>query len=179
MTFVKEGGQPKTIKFIYKEIICRHGCPQRILTDRGTHFKNKLIEGLTKKFEITHLLSTPYHPQTNGLVECFNRTLCEALAKLTEKEKNWDDHIAPVLFAYRTSQHSTTKVTPFLLTHGCEATLPMDDPIKFVEQVKGDPLYKRYTEILQDLPNVQQGVQTRVTRQRLQQKQRHDAKIKK
>ena len=84
-------------------------------------------------------------PQTNGLVERFNRTLCEALAKLTEKEKNWDDHIAPVLFAYRTSQHSTTKVTPFLLTHGCEATLPMDDPTKFVEQDKGDP----YSNVIQ------------------------------
>jgi hypothetical protein len=168
----------ETVKFIYEEIICRHGCPQRILTDRGTHFKNKLVEGLTRKFEITHLFSTPYHPQTNGLVERFNRTLCEALAKLTEKEKNWDDHIAPVLFAYRTSQHSTTKVTPFLLTHGREATLPLDDHTKFVEQDKGDPLFKRYTEIMQDLPNVQQEVQSRVARQQLQQKQRHDSKIK-
>ena len=128
--------------------------------------------------KIQTVLSTPYHPQTNGLVERFNRTLCEALAKLTEKEKNWDDHIAPVLFAYCTSQHSITKVTPFLLTHRREATLPMDDPTKFVKQDKGDPLYKHYTEILQDLPNVQQEVQTHVTRQQLQQKQRHDAKIK-
>ena len=50
-------------KFIYEIIICRHGCLQKILSDRGTHFNNKLIEQLMSKFLIKHLLSTPYHPK--------------------------------------------------------------------------------------------------------------------
>jgi len=105
-------------KFIYQVIICRHGCSKQILSDRGTHFRNEIVDGLLKQFEIRHLLSTPYHPQTNGLVERFNRTLCESLAKLTEGKEDWDRYISPVLFAYRTSKQSSTKMTPFYLLYG-------------------------------------------------------------
>ena len=83
---LREATAENVVEFIYKDIICRHGCPGIILSDRGTHFRNKLVDGLCEKFEIKHKLSSPYHPQTNGLVERFNRTLCEALAKVSEKE---------------------------------------------------------------------------------------------
>ena len=86
--------------FIYEDIICRHGCPSKLLSDRGTHFNNQVVKCLVEKFEIKHHFSIPYHPQTNGLVERFNRTLCESLAKLSEQPDNWDFYIAPVLFAY-------------------------------------------------------------------------------
>jgi transposase InsO family protein len=77
----------EVIKFLYEDIICRHGCPRKIISDRGTHFDNKMVDLLTKKFEIKHNLSTSYHPQTNGLVERFNKTLCESLAKLQEDKQ--------------------------------------------------------------------------------------------
>jgi len=118
----------ETEKFIYEDIICWHGCPQIILSDRGTHFNNQVIKKLVDRFQIKHLLSTPYHPQTNGLVERFNRTLCESLAKLLDKSTEWDKLISSVLFAYRTSKHSTMKITPFYLIYGRDATLPMDKP---------------------------------------------------
>src|SRR5213082_3292638 len=86
---MREATAENVVKFIYKRIICRHGCPKIILSDRGTQFRNK------------HKLSSPYHPQTNGLVERFNRTLCESLAKVLGKEDEWDEHIESVLFAYR------------------------------------------------------------------------------
>jgi len=83
---MREATGEKVVEYLYKEIICRHGCPRVILSDNGSHFKNQLVEGLCKKFEIKHKRSAPYHPQTNGLVERFNRTLCESLAKVSEKE---------------------------------------------------------------------------------------------
>src|SRR5262249_15037459 len=95
---VKEATAKETVEFIYEDIICRHGCPGRILTDRGTHFNNQLLTNLANKFQISHLMSTPYHPQTNGLVERFNRTLIEALSKVaTDHLSDWDKYIAPVL----------------------------------------------------------------------------------
>ena len=87
---MKEATAKNVVEFIYRKIICTHGCPKVILSDRGTHFRNKLVDGLCEKFEIKHKLSSPYHPQTNGLVERFNRTLCESLAKVSERENEWD-----------------------------------------------------------------------------------------
>ena len=59
---VKEASAKETAEFIMDNIICRHGCPKKILSDRGSHFNNDLITKLTKKFEIKHNFSTPYHP---------------------------------------------------------------------------------------------------------------------
>ncbi|GET55706.1 putative integrase core domain protein [Rhizophagus irregularis DAOM 181602=DAOM 197198] len=105
---VKEATAEQAALFIYEEIICRHGCPAKILSDQGTHFRNQIIEKLMEKFQIKHLFSTPYHPQTNGLVERFNRTLSESLAKLsTDHIDNWDNYIAPILFAYQNNGNLT------------------------------------------------------------------------
>src|SRR6266511_5801614 len=76
-------------KFIYEEIIYRFGTPRVLQSDRGMHFVNKVIQELTDKFRIRHSLSSPYHPQSNGLVEHFNRTLCEELAKVAETINDW------------------------------------------------------------------------------------------
>ena len=124
---MKDATAENIIEFIYERIICRHGCPKVILSDQGKHFRNKVMEGLCKKFEIKHKMSSPYHPQTNGLVERFNRTLCESLAKVSEKENEWDEHIESVLFAYRTIRHNTTKKTPFFMVYGREAILPIEE----------------------------------------------------
>jgi len=81
---LKEAMARTVSKFIYEKIICEYGYPEVLQSDRGTHFVNRVIEELTEKFRIKYWLSSPYHLQTNGLVERFNQTLCEKLAKLSE-----------------------------------------------------------------------------------------------
>ena len=54
---MKEATAKNVIEFIYEEIICRHGCPRIILSDRGTHFRNEIVDGLCEKFKIKHKLS--------------------------------------------------------------------------------------------------------------------------
>ena len=179
---LKEATAEKTADFIYKEIICRHGCPKIILTDRGTHFNNQMIQELCKNFEIEHKLSSPYHPQTNGLVERFNRTLCEILAKVVEKENRWDNYIEEALFAYRTRKQSTTQVTPFFLTYGREAKLPIEEINKqkiFNRDInKIGSRYKRQYEII-NLQEKRREVKHRIEDTQKKQKDKFDQQIKK
>ena len=105
--------------FVWEEIICKHGCPRELLSDRGAAFLSKMVESLLLITGITHKLSSAYHPQTNGLTERFNKTLCKSLARTAAKyDKQWDLFVHSSLFAYRTTKHSVTKHTPFFLTYG-------------------------------------------------------------
>ncbi len=125
---IKEAIVKTVSKFIYEKIICKHGCLQVLQSDQGTYFVNRVIQDLSEKFKIKHRLSTLYHPQINGLVECFNQTLCEKLAKMAEEITMWDEFIDSALMAYHTTKYATTGVTLFLLMYGREAVLPIDEP---------------------------------------------------
>ena len=173
---MKEATAENVVEFIYKGIICTHGCPKVILSDRGTHFRNKLVDGLCEKFEIKHKLSSPYHPQTNGLVERFNRTLCESLAKVSEKENEWDKHIESVLFAYRTMKHNTTKKTPFFMVYGREAILPIED-FEIGEDFGKDAIIERTYDLINLVEERIEALEN-IERSQVQQKNRHDTKIK-
>lgn len=169
-----EATAASTVNFIYEDIISRHGCPGIILTDRGTHFNNQLVDRLSEKFKIKHLMSTPYHPQTNGLVERFNRTLIEALAKTaTDHLDEWDKYIAPILFAYRTSKHSTTKLSPFFLIYGREAKLPMDS----MEIEEERSLVNHVEYQIDQLPIFRNKARKQITNEQQKQKDRHDKKL--
>ena len=164
---VKRSTAEETVKFLYEDIICRHGCPKKIISDRGTHFDNQMVKNLVDKFEIKHKLSTAYHPQTNGQVERFNRTLCEALAKLSE-EKDWDEKIPSVLFAYRNKVQTSTKVKPFYLVYGREANFIEDEA----------PTTSRLNEIIEDLPYKRDIAKEEILRSQLKQKEYYDSKGK-
>lgn len=53
-------------EFLKSNIFARYGFPRAIINDKGTHFCNKKVEALLKKYKVFHRISTTYHPQTNG-----------------------------------------------------------------------------------------------------------------
>jgi len=90
-------------------------------------FINNILDSINKLFDIQKVTTTAYHPQTDGLVEKFNHTLINMLSKYTSKnQKDWDQYINYVLFAYRSAVHKSTKETPFMLLYGREARIPLD-----------------------------------------------------
>ncbi len=149
---IKEATAKIVSKFIYEKIICKHGCFQVLQSDQGTHFVNKVIQDLSEKFRIKHRLSTPYHSQTNGLVEYFNQTFCKKLAKMAEETTTWDEFIDPALMAYHTTKYVTTGVIPFLLVYGREAVLLIDEPYNL-------RMRNRMMQIVKEVPHIREEVQ--------------------
>jgi len=83
-----------------------------------------VIEQLNFGLGIKHSATAAYHPQTNGITERFNRTLCEMLTMyVSDNQKDWDEYLPHVLYAYRNTMHESTKETPFFLMHGRDANL--------------------------------------------------------
>ncbi len=159
--------------FIYEDIICRHGYPRKIISDRGSYFNNQVIEKLLERFKIRHNLSTPYHSKTNGLVKRFNKTLCESLAKLNEERENWDEYILSTLFAYRTKINKSTQFTLFHLTYGREAILSFDEDNK--TEITPE---ERVEEISTKFTQIKKKALENVEKSQSNQKKYHDRKIK-
>jgi hypothetical protein len=132
-----------------------------------------------QRFSIIHLFSTPYHPQTNGLVERFNRTLMESISKLPNATEDWDKFIAPTLFAYRTSKHPTTKIEPFFLVYGRSAVLPIDHFTNDDLDQQTNTLSHRIKHLIENVPQIRLQAQEVVIRSQAKQKHRFDHKVTK
>ncbi|GFX58632.1 transposon Ty3-I Gag-Pol polyprotein [Trichonephila clavipes] len=95
-------------KFLLEEIVLRHGAPRIIITDRGAVFRSRLVSSLVDLCNIDHRFTTAYHPQTNGLMVRFNKTLADMLSMYVDAEqKNWDEILPFVTFAYNTTKQET------------------------------------------------------------------------
>ena len=108
-------------------IFCRFGIPEQLHSDQGKQFESKLIQELCKILNISKTRTTAYHPQCDGLVERFNRTLQAMIATITvDHPFDWEEALPKVCIAYNTSIHSTTGYSPFYLMYGREPRLPID-----------------------------------------------------
>ncbi|GFU84545.1 transposon Ty3-I Gag-Pol polyprotein [Trichonephila clavipes] len=98
----------------------------------GAVFRSRLVSSLVDLCNIDHRFTTAYHPQTNGLTERFNKTLADMLSMYVDVEqKNWDEILPFVTFAYNTAKQETTGFTPFYLLHGREAETTLDTMLPF------------------------------------------------
>ena len=74
-----------------------------------------------------------YHPQTDGLVEKFNSTLINMIAKSCEtKDRDWNERLPYLLFAYRVSSQDPTKESPFFLLYVRDPRIPMETVLSHV-----------------------------------------------
>ena len=81
----------KIADFITNQIVRNFGCPRTILSDRGVQFTSKIVKGLTTNLNIHQQFTTPYHPQTDGLVERLNGTIEQMMTHyISENHNDWD-----------------------------------------------------------------------------------------
>ncbi len=95
------------------------GIPKEILTYQGTAFMSRAISELYELLGIKSIHTSVYHPQTDGLVERFNRTLKSMVRKFVREDaRNWDKWLEPLLIAAREVPQASTGFSPFELLYG-------------------------------------------------------------
>ena len=111
----------------FNQVVCRFGMPSVIHSDQGQEFENRIMQELCLLGGAHKTRTTPYHPESDGMVERFNRTLLMMLAMFAGKNRDdWDDLLPTVMMAYRSSVYESTGFSPYRLMFGEECTLPMD-----------------------------------------------------
>jgi len=109
---------PTVARHIVNQWICRYGVPGQIFSDGGKEFCNKLLNEICNFLQIDKNKTTPAHPQCNAQAEVVNKSIKKYLATMTEKSTQWKHLIPPLAFAYNTTQHRTTGLSPAEMLYG-------------------------------------------------------------
>ena len=114
-------------KFLKTTIFPRFGVPRVLISDGGSHFIERSLESLLKKYGVHHRIATPYHPQTCGQVEISNRQIKYILEKtVSRSRKDWANQLSDALWAYRTAYKTPLGTTPYMLVYGKSCHLPVE-----------------------------------------------------
>jgi transposase InsO family protein len=119
-------------------VFSRYGVPIRILTDQGPEFESALMAELCRSHGIEKIRTSSYKPSTNGAIERFHRTLNSMLGKVVaESQRDWDQHVAPVMAAYRSTIHASTGYSPNFLVYGRDNRAPIDLVLAVEDEPEG------------------------------------------
>jgi len=114
-------------RYLAEEVVCRYGVPHELHSDQGRAFISRVLHSLCSILGIYKTQTTPYHPESDGQVERFMQFLGSNLAKLTAADqKNWDEMVPWVAFAYRSTVHAVTGFSPAEVFLGRASRLPVD-----------------------------------------------------
>ncbi|XP_030923438.1 uncharacterized protein LOC115950369 [Quercus lobata] len=114
-------------KFVWKNIITRFGTPHTLISNNGLQFDSKAFKRYCNELGIINRYSTPAYPQGNGQAEAINKTIVNGLKKrLDDAKGRWVKELAHVLWTYRTIPRRSTGETPFSMTYGAEAVIPLE-----------------------------------------------------
>jgi transposase InsO family protein len=113
------------------QIVARHGAGEVLITDRGRNFTSHFFREVCKILGVKQINTTAYHPQSNGVVERYHKTLVGGLSHYVNSSgTDWDTLVPFYLMAYRSTVHGTSGYSPFFLLHGREMILPTTQSLR-------------------------------------------------
>ena len=114
------------------DMTSRVGIPEEVHTDNGSNFISKIIKSYCQTMRIKQIKTSPYHPQTDGMVERFKSTLKNLFRNLTPNKKTkWDECLPYMLWAYQGTVHKTTGFSPYQMLFGRTMRIPLDQIVRF------------------------------------------------
>lgn len=120
---IKEIHAETVAKAIYDGWIVRFGCPTRLTSDQGTQFESNLFQQMMKLLGINKIRTTSFHPQSNGKVERWHRSLKAALmARMNHT--NWLQELGTVMFGLRVAPCEDTSISASQMVYGTNIRLP-------------------------------------------------------
>ena len=167
---------------IAKELVSlfsRVGIPEEILTDQGSNFMSVLLQEIYQLLGISRIRTSPYHPQTDGLVERFNGTLKAIMKKFTSRnKKDWDEYLPYLLFAYREAPQESTGFSPFELLYGRRVRGPLDVLREvWTEESERTTEITHLVQMRERLEEMSSLVRANSARAQKRQKKSYDAKV--
>lgn len=113
------------------EFVLRFGIIRRLITDNGSNFVSDARNIVCSRLDIKRSLRSVEHPNTDGLVERFNRTLKDGSATYVHDDPlTWDEYLPFVTYAYNTAKHASTGYSPFELLYGRTPDVPVGADLK-------------------------------------------------
>jgi len=114
-------------RFFKRNILARFGVPTLVVSDNGTQFTDKKFQDYLRNIDIKQSFTFVEHPQANGLAEAADMVILRGIRRRLKTAKTrWAEELNTVLWAYRTTPHSTTGKSPFRLTYAMEAVIPIE-----------------------------------------------------
>nr|GFD25553.1 reverse transcriptase domain-containing protein [Tanacetum cinerariifolium] len=116
----------KLAELYLKEIVCKHGVPVSVISNRDSLFTSRFWVSLQKALGTQLDLSITYHPKTDGQSERTIQTLEDMLrACVIDFGSSWDKYLPLIEFSYNNSYHSSIKAAPFKALYGRKCRSPI------------------------------------------------------
>ena len=116
----------ETVTTVLLDWVYDMGVPSKIHSDQGGQFESDLFQQMCRRLGIQKTRTTPYHPESDGMVERFMRTLKDMVAKYVDPHGlYWDKDIKAYTMAYNSSVHSVTGYSPYFMLHGFNPRTPL------------------------------------------------------
>jgi hypothetical protein len=107
-------------------IVCLHGVPKKIVSDRGTQFTSKFWEMLHETLDTQLCFRSAYHPQIDGQTKRVNQILEDMLrACAMQYGRSWDKSLSYAEFSYNNSYQESLKMSPFEMLYGRRCQTPL------------------------------------------------------
>jgi hypothetical protein len=117
---------PKLVELYMARIVCLHGVPKKIVSDRGSHFTSRYWQKLHECLDTRLNFSSAYHPQTDGQTEWTNQVLEDMLRACALKHGgSWDKSLPYAEFSYNNSNQASLKMSPFEDLYGRKCRTPL------------------------------------------------------